>query len=244
LPIYTFSALAAPSFILNAIRTLQRNFLWQGIKTGKKLALISWENICRPKAQGGLGIKYPSTMNKVLSAKSWWRWLKRPQDLWAKLWRRKYTPNTVERNLIRWNGDTPGSLIWMESRQNRILVVNHAFWEIRNGQTTFFWNDSWQQLPILAQDSRADTFLTPATQVGMTKVADYWQENSMDATWRCWKSTREDLHIEAARGLTTMVQPDQRQENSYSSRRGHLVMGTFFTGYFQYPRSLCHQGEF
>jgi hypothetical protein len=149
LPVYTFSALAAPNFILSAIKTLQRNFLWQGLKAGKKFALISWEKLCRPKTQGGLGIRDPSIMNKVLSAKIWWRWLKRPQDLWAKLWRRKYTPNTTERSLIRWNEDTPGSLIWTTAKQNRHLVVNHAFWEIQNGQTAFFWNDSWQQLPIL-----------------------------------------------------------------------------------------------
>jgi hypothetical protein len=59
LPIYTFSALAAPNFILNAIKTLQRNFPWQGFKTKKKLVMISWEKICKPKAQGGLGIKDP-----------------------------------------------------------------------------------------------------------------------------------------------------------------------------------------
>jgi hypothetical protein len=139
LPVYTFSALAAPNFILNAIKALQRNFLWQGLKAGKKFALISWEKLCRPKIQGGLGIRDPSILNKVLSAKIWWRWLKRPQDLWARLWRRKYTPNATERSLIRWNEDTPGSLIWTTARQNRHLVVNHAFWEIRE----------WSDCPLL-----------------------------------------------------------------------------------------------
>ena len=80
----------------------------------------------------------PSAMNKILSVKIWWRWLKRPQDLWTKLWRRKYTPNTSERNLIRWNGDNPSSLIWVVSKQNQHLVINHAFWEIINGKTTLF----------------------------------------------------------------------------------------------------------
>jgi hypothetical protein len=54
LPIYTFSALA-PNFVLTTIRNLQRNFLWQGLNTGKKIALISWEKLCKPKTQGGLG---------------------------------------------------------------------------------------------------------------------------------------------------------------------------------------------
>ena len=66
-------------------------------------------------------------MNKVLSAKISWRWLKRPQDLWDKMWRRKYTPNIADRNVIKWYGDTLGSLIWTMSRHNRILVINHAF---------------------------------------------------------------------------------------------------------------------
>jgi len=56
-----------------------------------------------------MGIRDPSTMNKILSAKIWWRWMKRPQDLW----RIKYTPNMAERNVIRWNRDNLGSLFWM-----------------------------------------------------------------------------------------------------------------------------------
>jgi exonuclease III len=127
LPIYAFSVLAAPRFVLNTIKSLQRNFLWQGLNKEKKIALVSWEKICRPKEQGGLGIRDPSIMNKVLSAKIWWRWLKNPTDLWAKLWRKKYAPNTAENNLIRWNGDNTGSLIWTAAKQNRQIVTQHAF---------------------------------------------------------------------------------------------------------------------
>jgi hypothetical protein len=93
--------LAAPRSILNTIKSLQRNFLWHGLNKEEKIALVSWENICKPKDQGGLGIRDPSIMNSVLSAKIWWRWLKNPTDLWAKLWRKKYASNTAENNLIR-----------------------------------------------------------------------------------------------------------------------------------------------
>jgi hypothetical protein len=81
LPLYTFSSLVAPNFFLTTIKNFQRNFLWQGLKKGKKLALISWDKICKPKAQGGLGLRNPLVMNKILSAKFWRRWLKKPQDL-------------------------------------------------------------------------------------------------------------------------------------------------------------------
>jgi hypothetical protein len=119
LPIYSFSALAAPKFVLNTIKGIQRNFIWQGLNTGKKMALVSWDKLCRPKEQGGLGLRDPVIMNKVLSAKIWWRWLKIPKDLWARLWRKKYAPNMAEKNLIRWDEDNQGSLIWTAAMQNR-----------------------------------------------------------------------------------------------------------------------------
>jgi hypothetical protein len=183
LPIYSFSALAAPRFVLTTIKNLQRNFIWQGFNTGKKIALVSWDKLCRPKEQGGLGLRDPFIMNKVLSAKIWWRWLKIPKDLWARLWRKKYAPNVAEKNLIRWNEDNPGSLIWTAARQNRQLVTEHAFWEIRNGKTTLFWQDSWQQWPVLSKEEWAHDICAQTTGAGLTKVADYWQDDPREDTW-------------------------------------------------------------
>jgi exonuclease III len=195
LPIYAFSVLAAPRPVLNTIRSLQRNFLWHGLNKGKKIALVSWETICKPKNQGGLGIRDPSTMNKVLSAKIWWRWLKNPTDLWAKLWRKKYASNTAEHNLIRWNGDNLGSLIWTAAKQNRQLVTQHAFWEIGNGETALFWQDSWQQWPALNAEEWSNDICAQAIGVGLTKVADYWQNNHAEDTWRCWHLDRERINL-------------------------------------------------
>jgi len=96
----------------------------------------------RPKNVGGLGLYDPSTLKKIFSPKIWWHWLKHPKYLWARLWRRKYTPTTSEENLIRWNGHTPGSLIWNAGKQNNGIIVDHAFWEIQDGNSTSFWNDS------------------------------------------------------------------------------------------------------
>jgi hypothetical protein len=103
LPVYMFSALATPIFILTIIRNILRNFLWKGAKDGHKRALVSWKKKCRPKHTRGLGLRDRSILNKVLSEKMWWRRLKRPHDLWVCLWRRKYTPITPNKELIIWN---------------------------------------------------------------------------------------------------------------------------------------------
>jgi hypothetical protein len=117
----------APSCILTAIKTLQRNFLWKGAKNDRKIALISWDKICKPKLKGGLGLRDPTTLNKVLSAKIWWRWLKHPKDLWARLWRKKYAPNIAEKQTNPWNENTSGSLIWNAAKQNHSLIADHTF---------------------------------------------------------------------------------------------------------------------
>jgi hypothetical protein len=234
LPIYTFSALAAPKFVLTTIKSLQRNFIWQGLNKEKKIALVSWEKLCKPKAQGGLGLRDPSIMNKVLSAKIWWRWLKNPTDLWARLWRKKYAPRTAEKNLIRWNGDNPGSLIWTAARQNRQLVTQHAFWDVGNGETTLFWQDSWQQWPALINEDWAHDICTQTTRLGLTKVADYWQHNPTEDTWRCWHLDQEtidpDLQVDLAplqEELTKRKIPIRAGEDIL--RWGYRPQGSFST---------------
>jgi ribonuclease HI len=234
LSIYSFSAMAAPRNVLSIIRNLQRNFLWQGFNTGKKIALVSWDKLCRPKAHGGLGLRDPLIMNKVLTAKIWWRWLKQPQDLWARFWRTKYTSQVAEKNLIRWDGDSPGSLIWTAAKQNKQVVTQNAFWEIRNGKTALFWQDSWQQWPILAKATWAESISPSATLAGLTRVADYWQENSPEDKWRKWHLDKERINLDAR----VDVEPWQEEmskrkilklEGEDILRWGHRPKGTFST---------------
>jgi hypothetical protein len=171
-------------------------------------------------------------MNKVLSAKIWWRWLKNPTDLWAKLWRKKYASNTAENNLIRWNGDNTGSLIWTAAKQNRQIVTQHAFWEIGNGETALFWQDSWQQWPALNAEEWARDICAQATGMGLTKVADYWQNNHIGDMWRCWHLDQGRinlaLHIDLAPLQETL---DKRKvpihAGEYILRWGYKPEGSF-----------------
>jgi hypothetical protein len=68
--------------------------MWKGIKEGHKISLVRWKKVCNPKKEGDLGLRDLATLNKVLTTKIWWRWLKRPKDLWSRLWRKKYTSKT------------------------------------------------------------------------------------------------------------------------------------------------------
>eukprot|EP00253_Pinus_taeda_P027470 PITA_27470 len=144
IPQYMLSILPAPQGVLHRIRTIQRSFLWKGNAEKNKWALVAWNKLCKSKSVGGLNLIDPLTSNITCGAKLWWRWLKEPHLPWARHWKEKYTPNCNEQNLIRLQEVPEGSPIWNLAKHNRNIIQDYSFWEIRNGETTFFWEDAWQ----------------------------------------------------------------------------------------------------
>jgi hypothetical protein len=105
-----------------------------------------------------------------------------------------------------------------------------------NGQTALFWNDSWQQLPVLAQEEWVVTFCPPTTQAGLTRVADYWRVNPTNATWRCWKSNKDDLHVEAQVDL-------QPWHNMINERKIPILQGEDILRWGSSPRGTFNIQE-
>eukprot|EP00253_Pinus_taeda_P036043 PITA_36043 len=135
---------------------------------------------------GGLNLIDPLTSNITCGAKLWWRWLKEPHLPWARHWKEKYTPNCNEQDLIRLQEVPEGSPIWNLARRNRNIIQDHSFWEIRNGETNFFWGDAWQQLPRLAM-SDLENYKREAQTGGNYRVSQYWSPDSIEREWRTWK---------------------------------------------------------
>eukprot|EP00253_Pinus_taeda_P029276 PITA_29276 len=147
MPLYLFSILAAPKWVLKAIKKLQRNFLWGSTGPNRKWALVKWEKACLPKKAGGIGLRDPKHSNAIMGAKIWWKWLSYPGTLWARFWTAKYASNLPLEERIRMTKSRKGSTIWSSAIMHRDLIQNHSFWEVKDGGTTHFWTDSWQQLP-------------------------------------------------------------------------------------------------
>ena len=64
---------------------LQRDFLWGGRPLENKPHLVSWHKICKPKAEGELGIWNLSILNKTLLGKWSWRFMSEGEPLWKKV---------------------------------------------------------------------------------------------------------------------------------------------------------------
>jgi len=64
--------------------------LWGWGAEGRKIAWTSWENICKEKEEGGLGIRSIELFNKALLEKWLWRLGSQESGLWKDVLESKY----------------------------------------------------------------------------------------------------------------------------------------------------------
>jgi len=191
MPLYLFSILAAHKWVLKEIRNLQRNFLWGGSGQNRKWALIKWEKVCLPKKAGGIGLRDPENSNKAMGAKIWWRWLAHPHTPWASLWTAKYASNCPMEERICMTEISMGSAIWNSATQHRSLIQDYSFWEIKNGATACFWEDSWKQLPKI-RDILQDLPIAEREVNELAKVNQFWN-TATTQDFRQWKKANQIL---------------------------------------------------
>jgi len=189
MPLYLFSILAAPKWVLKEIKNLQRNFLWGGCGENRKWALIKWDKVCLPKKAGGIGLRDPENSNKAMGGKIWWRWLAHPNTPWASLWTSKYANNCPMEERIRMTEMSTGSVIWNSAIQHRNLIQAHCFWEIKNGSSARFWKDSWQQLPKIKDILQDAPFLEREIN-DLSKVNQFWTTDIAQG-FRHWQNASQ-----------------------------------------------------
>ncbi|XP_074305178.1 uncharacterized protein LOC141640190 [Silene latifolia] len=71
-----------PKTVIARIEATCRSFLWHGNETRENPALVSWDAICQPKKQGGLGIKRFYEWNLAAIAKYAW-WIVKSDHPWS-----------------------------------------------------------------------------------------------------------------------------------------------------------------
>ncbi|XP_024042019.1 uncharacterized protein LOC112099143 [Citrus clementina] len=85
--IYAMQTTYLPSSVRIKIDQLCRRFIWSGAGSQRKLSLVSWDNIYRPKSNGGLGFKDMDLMNKALLMKVAWDLFINPSKLCSQIWK-------------------------------------------------------------------------------------------------------------------------------------------------------------
>lgn len=134
--------------MIKEINKLLKGFLWCQGELTKGKAKISWDNICKPKDQGGLGIKYLQVWNEVLIMKHLWNIAAKKDTLWVK-WIN--VEKLKGRSIWEIQQDSNSSIGWNNILRLRQKVRKHVYYKIGNGKNISAWFDQWCEVGPLCE---------------------------------------------------------------------------------------------
>nr|KYP76161.1 Putative ribonuclease H protein At1g65750 [Cajanus cajan] len=163
---------------------LFRRFIWSG-EGARKLHLVKWETLTRPRKEGGLGVCIARNKNISLLGKLIWDLVHHTDKLWVRVVMAKYRDRNVASLLQR-----PGSYV--------LTSLRRAFEELRPGfrfqlgdGEASFWFENWAHEGPLANE-------VPFVHLHdlTLRVRDVWQ----DGRWHLeqlhsWLSTELQARI-------------------------------------------------
>ncbi|CAN1157085.1 Putative ribonuclease H protein At1g65750 [Linum perenne] len=130
-----------PITTCNAIDKRIRKFIWGSSETERKTHLVSWDRICQPKENGGLGLKSARVLNRAYMTKLAFLFFQNKEPLWIRILQTKYFKETNEGLAPRHTSSQ--SALWrgLVAEWNTMLKGSRA--AVRNGRDTSFWSSSW-----------------------------------------------------------------------------------------------------
>ena len=141
--IHSISIYSWPQALLKDIECWVRNFIWSGDVSKRKMVTISWNKICKPYLEGGLGLRSLTTLNEAANLKLCWD-LKNSKEDWAVLLRSKvFRGNKVIAYHIF-------SSIWSSVKVEFKITEENCTWIIGNGESINFWLDTWYKEPLVS----------------------------------------------------------------------------------------------
>jgi hypothetical protein len=147
IPIFYLSYLKMPSNMRKEVVRIQQKFLWSGLSNRSKISWVKWEDVCKPKKEGGLGVRDLRLTNISLLAKWRWKLLQSENDFWKDILVSKYGAYVVgKKNLGADDISRTGSTWWSNIclLDNNVRLFDDGVDKIvGNMQRTSFWQEAW-----------------------------------------------------------------------------------------------------
>ena len=141
IPNYAMQCVALPSKVLHSVDKLSQEFLWGSTDNKKKLHLVSWKKIAKPKTEGGLSLHAAKAKNVALLAKLNWRLKTETNSLWAKVLNYKYkVAGRVTNAHLK---PRSCSNIWSVIRKGEAMFNRGSKWVVSRDSHLSRWNDKW-----------------------------------------------------------------------------------------------------
>ncbi|KAK4274665.1 hypothetical protein QN277_017856 [Acacia crassicarpa] len=138
--IYPMNVFKFPAKTCKEINSLIANFWWSGTVSGSSIHWKAWESLTKAKSAGGMGFRDLSAMNDALLAKTAWRLLTRPDDLWARVLKSVYFPKG---GFMKAGKGHKASWCWSSILVGREFLKQDLHWDIGDGASISIWDDIW-----------------------------------------------------------------------------------------------------
>ncbi|GKU95851.1 hypothetical protein SLEP1_g9158 [Rubroshorea leprosula] len=140
IPTYSMQSVLLPKSTCDAIDSLNRKFLWGSDSNSAKLHLVSWGDVCRPRGQGGLGLRTSFENNKAFIAKLGWQLLSGQNKPWCQALSQKYLRTG---SLMNCPSQSASSVTWRSILKCRDVLQLGVRWQVGSSSNIKFWHDTW-----------------------------------------------------------------------------------------------------
>lgn len=133
--------------MVRQIEKFQRDFLWNDSIEQWKYHLVIWEVVCKPIAEGGLGIRAIDKMNNTLLGKWLWRMCDSSQGLWKQILIGKCKIGRDAWSVLIQNSKASG--FWKSIISIKNDLDQWIRYRVHDGHRISFCHDQWCGQPNL-----------------------------------------------------------------------------------------------
>ena len=141
---YIMSCFKLPDSLYRELNALVSQFWWGQKEKERKMAWISWEEMCTPKLEGSMSFKDLKAFNLALLAKQGWRLNQYPNSLIHRVFKAKYF---AECTFMEAQVGKKPSYVWRSLMATKETIEAGSRWLIGNGRKVNIWCDRWLQSP-------------------------------------------------------------------------------------------------
>ncbi|XP_075670206.1 putative mitochondrial protein AtMg00310 [Castanea sativa] len=156
IPTYMMLCFKLLKGLINEIEGLIRKFGWGYRREQKRIHWVSWEKLCLPKSEGGMGFRELSRFDDSLLAKQVWRLKKNEDTLFHKVFKANFFPSC---SIMEANSLSKGSYAWKTITQAKRVVELGLVWQVGDGKSIKVRGDKW--LP----SSHGSCIVSPASSL-------------------------------------------------------------------------------
>ncbi|XP_019099588.1 PREDICTED: uncharacterized protein LOC109132435 [Camelina sativa] len=138
--VYAMSCFRLSKHLYRKLTSAMRDFRWNSCQGNRKISWVAWSEMCKSKADGGLGFKDLGDFNQALLAKQAWRILNNPESLVSRFYKSRYFRKST---IMECGSGSRPYYAWRSILHGHNLLKQGLMKMIGNGMDTFVWKEKW-----------------------------------------------------------------------------------------------------